>query len=408
MNLLHNLLVILFPILSYSMYGEENPHPRVLNLEEAEQIRVLLFSQNPPDSLRFTADSARVRIFSGETEVRFDEISIDLPLAYKDGKVYLETEYSRQQIDSLFIESRSGTRIITEQFGYRYYNGSLIMRPNAVLTGMDIINKVDFEDYIASVIGSEMNFHEPHALKAQAVVSRSYALWSMKQSPNPDFDVLDYESNQMYIGIIRDRPHYNEAASSTAGEILTWSDKLVLAVYSSTCGGITANNENVWSGDPQPYLRMKDDGGMCSISPHYEWNYTLTKKSLQEALNRIYGISFEDIELEKDESGRVSNIRFRDHNGENLSLSGNEFRLSMNREFRPLAIRSTRFNWLESDGLITLEGKGLGHGVGMCQWGAKGFAKNGWTYKDILSFYFSGTKIVNLEDIESNQLPLYQ
>lgn len=390
--------------------GTETAEDRIiLNLDEYDPIRISLFSHNPPESLRLTADSASIQIFSNDVEIKFSNLSLDFALTHSKNQLFLETTGLKLPIDSLRFESGSSpARLITEQFGYRYYNGSILLKPDIAHEAITLINEVDLEEYVASVVGSEMNFETPDALKAQAVVSRTYALWSVATSTYSDFDLKDYEANQVYVGYIRDKPHYRKAAEDTKGEIITWSDQLILAVYSSTCGGNTANNEDVWNGKPHPYLRSQQDGQMCSLSPHFRWSYTTDRAQLKTLIRRNYGFNFTDQSIERDQSERVQHITLFNQQSEQLSFTGNEFRLLLNKTFGPLAVRSTHFTWHETDEHITFSGAGLGHGVGMCQWGALGFAENGWSYKEILSFYFSGTKIVNLEHINSNHLPLYQ
>lgn len=409
MNSTYLLFIIIVTQAAISgFYSGSSANDTVLQIDQAETVRVSLFELNPPGLIRLTAGSSDIIIYSKEAEITLSDLSVDLNLELSGGILYLETAGIHQPIDSLEIRSHSApARVITDEFGYRYYSGRLHFKPNRNLSGISTINTADLEEYIASVVGSEMNFEEPDALKAQAVVSRTYALWSIARSPYPDFDMRDYESNQMYIGQIQGKPHYAEAARATRGEILTWSGQLILAVYSSTCGGATANNEEVWDGLPHPYLKSQQDGVMCSASPHYEWSYSVSRAQLRDIIRKQYGFSFVDQEFETTASGRVNRIFLKNSSGEAMQFSGNEFRLFLNEIFGPMAIRSTNFEWKEVAGTVTFSGKGLGHGVGMCQWGAKGFAEAGWAYKDILSFYFSGTKIVNLDSIQSNQLPLY-
>jgi len=386
---------------------DADAEPRYLNFDR--DVRVSLYSLNRPDSVRITSESSSVRIYSDQVSVEFSDLYVDLAVTISDNRLYFETSGIKHEVDSLLIVSDDiPARMISESHGYRYYYGKLLLKPSRDHSAIKIINTVPLESYIAAVVGSEMNFENAEALKAQAVVSRTYALWSIAGSPYPDFDMRDYEANQVYHGHLSDRPRFLEAAKQTRGEVLTWSNQLILAVFSSTCGGHTANNEDVWSGDAHPYLRAVDDGGSCSVSPHYEWNYTLTREDLNRLLRDRYGFQYHTAELNKDHIGRVSRVVLQNSQGRELRFTGNEFRLLLNGSFGPLAVRSTRFEWQENENRITISGNGLGHGVGMCQWGALGLAESGWNYKDILSFYFSGVKIVNLEDIKPNKLPLYQ
>jgi len=269
-----------------------------------------------------------------------------------------------------------------------------------------MINVVGLEDYITSVIGSEMNFREMDALKSQAVVSRTYTLWNIHKSVWPGFHLKDHEQNQVYRGELISRPDYAEAANATAGEILTWSNKLILSAYSSTCGGTTGNNIEIWDGEDLPYLNPINDRQMCSLSPHYEWETVLSIEDFFDFIKARYAFTSENFEIQSHPSGRVSRITFYDRCSKELTFGGNEFRLIINRHFKKITLKSTLFTLHKTDNNIHFSGNGLGHGVGMCQWGAKGFAKAGWNYSDILSFYFSGTKIVDLKDIEEQKIAL--
>ncbi|WP_209388456.1 SpoIID/LytB domain-containing protein [Rhodohalobacter sp. SW132] len=404
-------LTLILPFLSGFTVSKQDhsADPESRSLQADRIVRVSLFSLNPPDSVRITSEASSIRFYSDQVSVELSDLSIDVAVKISENRLYLETSGIKQEIDSLMVISDDlPARLISEPHGYRYYHGRLLLKPGRDNRSIEIINSVPLESYIAAVVGSEMNFEHPEALKAQAVVSRTYALWSIAGSPYPDFDVRDYEANQVYLGHLPDRPRYEEATQQTRGEILTWSDQLILAVFSSTCGGHTSNNEDVWAGEPHPYLRALNDGGSCSASPHYEWSYTLHRDDMDELLRERYGFRYRSAELQKDQTERVSHLILKNGQGRELRFTGNEFRLMINATFGPMAIRSTRFSWVEEENDIIIEGSGMGHGVGMCQWGALGLAENGWNYKDILSFYFSGVKIVNLGDIESNQLPLYQ
>lgn len=379
-----------------------------LQLSQADTVRVSLYSLNRPKSLRMSGSAGLIIIYS-------DNQTDTLSKGYFDVSLKLEPEeflYSSNghifEIDSLKVMSdTSSTQLVTEEYGYRRYSGSLHIKPSKNRNGISIVNYVDLESYVASVVGSEMDFDHPEALKTQAVVSRSYALWSLQRSPYQDFDLLDHESSQVYFGIIQDKPWYESAAKATKGEILTWSNQLILAVFSSTCGGKTANNKDVWGGIDHPYLTIQDDAESCSLSPHYNWTYSLEENKFKELIFQYYRFHFDKKIIDKDMSGRVQKVMLTADNADTLQFTGNDFRLFINSHAGKMAIRSTKYEWSRDNDTIIFKGKGLGHGIGLCQWGALGFAQSGWNYKDILTFYFSGTKIVSLNDIESNTLRLY-
>lgn len=379
-----------------------------LDLADAEIIRVSLYSLNRPDSLHISGSYGTVLLYSSGRADTLSHGPHSGSLILKKNQLVFSNPTLNRAIDSLAVfADSSSTRLISDSYGYRHYSGSLHFKTSRLNSGITAINAVDLETYVASVVGSEMDFENPEALKAQSVVSRTYALWAVQKSPYRDFDLLDHESSQVYFGNIQDKPRYADAAEATKGEILTWSNQLILAVFSSTCGGRTADNKDVWGGTDHPYLAIKDDTSACSVSPHFSWTYSIKVNEFNELIEQYYGFNVSSKEIVKDLSGRVQKVMLTDTRADTLIFTGNEFRLFMNRHAGPMAIRSTKYSWTVNSGTIVFEGNGLGHGVGLCQWGALGFARSGWNHKDILNFYFSGTKIVSLDIIETNTIRLY-
>ncbi len=378
-----------------------------LDLSKAETVRVLLFDTSPPKSVHLKATDTPVNVILDDFDFLL-EPGQKLTLNGHQNEIEVSLDGLETHSKSVKIENPEAIfELTTDAFGTRFYKGDLFIEPR-LDSALRVINHINLEDYIASVVGSEMNFTTIEALKAQAVVSRTYALWSIQNSPFINYDLKDFEANQVYTGVISAKPWYEDAAMATKGEILTWSGRLILSTYSSTCGGQTSHNEDVWSGNSLPYLRSVTDKEMCSISPHYRWEFEIDKKELNDLLNNRYGFTYIDVDLKKDYAGRITTITFLNNSEQELEFSGNEFRLLINRNYTPLSIRSTWFGWSENDDSVLINGRGLGHGVGMCQWGAKGFAQNGWNYKEILAFYFSGTNVVDFNKIESQKIALHK
>ncbi len=379
-----------------------------LYLDDARVVDVQLFSSGMPGVVRINAVNEPLIITAGEYEQRLSPGDGFIYIYFENGALILQRGVEQVRADRVRIHNPDGEiQAFSREYGHRFYHGDFDIRPANNGNGTHhIINRVGLEQYVASVIGGEMNFRSPEALKTQAVITRTYTLWNIKKSSWDGFHLRDDEQHQVYPGILKSRPDYTDAAEATRGEILTWSDKLVLAAYSSTCGGITGNNEEVWDGDPHPYLRSTRDHQMCSASPHYRWKSVLSKSGLRRFIRQRYGFRYERMTTKTDNSGRVSAITFTDRGQRNLEFNGNEFRRILNRYFDEAGLKSTLFTIEETDGSYVFSGRGLGHGVGLCQWGAKGFAREGWNYRDILAFYFSGVKVVDLNHIEEQKIAL--
>jgi len=400
------LLLIGLPFFDTFSESTLNHPENYLDLTETETVRVLILEKENPNVIRINAKDAKLTFQLDKREITlkpgggfaFLYLGTD-GVTFKKGGIY-------EQSKKLTIHNQGGLiQLFSQETSNRYYRGDLEIEFRDRV-GLQLVNAVGLEDYVTSVIGSEMNFREMDALKSQAVVSRTYTLWSMHKSAWPGFHLKDHEQNQVYKGEIISRPDYAEAAKATAGEILTWSNKLILAAYSSTCGGTTGNNSELWKGPDLPYLNPTNDRQMCSLSPHYEWETELSTKDFFDFIKARYAFTPVDFDIQTHPSGRVSTITFYDRFSKKLTFTGNEFRLIINRHFDDMTLKSTLFTVHKSGSRIYISGNGLGHGVGMCQWGAKGFANAGWNYPDILSFYFSGTKIVDLNDIKEQKIAL--
>ncbi len=301
------------------------------------------------------------------------------------------------------------TRIHISGIPYRYYRGIIHLNIKKGQDDIQIINKTSLEDYVGSVVGSEMNFTENEALKAQAVISRTYALWNISKFGQSDYELTDHTMSQVYKGELITKPYYLDAALATSGEILTWSGKLILAAYSSTCGGVTANNENVWKGShPLPYLRSVNDHGACHQSPHFNWTFRISKYQLNQIFSRLSEKKIVGIDsLEYSNHKRVTDFFLKvKASSQPYDLASNDVRLAIMKQFGQDSMESTLFKMKIEGQMCIFSGHGLGHGIGLCQWGAKGLADAGWTYKDILRFYYTGVNIVDYHRLSQTFLKL--
>ncbi|MEJ2307256.1 MAG: SpoIID/LytB domain-containing protein, partial [candidate division WOR-3 bacterium] len=155
-----------------------------------------------------------------------------------------------------------------------------------------VVNHVEIENYLKGVIPFEMGNlpeNQIEALKAQAVAARSFVMAHRK--PDEPFDIGTTIWDQVYGGISRIDKTINKAVESTRGIVATYNGKIIDAKYSSTCGGITENNENIWIGERVPYLRSVRDAGwdrqdFCRFSPHYRGERMYDTKEFFEVVKK--------------------------------------------------------------------------------------------------------------------------
>ena len=387
-----------------------------------DTIRVLLFDEEPARDLSIGARGAAIRLSwegaSKQLDPQASNIAIS-PAPAGSSALSFRTNGKALRTPTLTVSSGRRGLIQIKRSGSpnRYYDGKLQISVDSLAsdsTGrLRLINYTPLEAYVGGVIAGEMDFKNPTALKAQAVISRTYALWSMQNYRDKSFDLTDHISNQVFPGIITYKPRFAEAARTTHAEVLTWSGKLIFAPFSSTCGGYTSNNEEVWNGDPLPYLQSVDDHKACADSPHYRWNFRIEKEEFKNSLSKTRGLSARALRIDSTNSqGRAIRIELGNTRQDSFAvqkvMDANEFRLFINNQFGIRSLRSSWFDIVNQGDAILFRGKGMGHGVGLCQWGALDLAESGWNYRQILKFYYKGVKVVDYHSLDHSlrALPL--
>lgn len=249
--------------------------------------------------------------------------------------------------------------------------------------GLYIINELPIEEYIENVVAAEIGTNwDIEAIKVQAVISRTYALHKKMASENSRFNITSSLLHQAYKGK-NTQIQIAYAVRATKGEVLLYNGKPIEALYHSTCGGKTEESSEVF-GNSYPYL--KPVASVCPLSPYWTWEKTIPLAEIEKAVN-IKGIKTMTTNSFT-ATNRVRDIQIESETGKSL-IKATELRKLLGWKRLP----STSFQMKKNDASILFEGKGYGHGVGLCQWSALQMAKEGKRYKEILSFFYPGTEI---------------
>ncbi len=274
-------------------------------------------------------------------------------------------------------------------FAGRRYRGTFSSLPDG-----GVVNTVPLEQYLYSVVPREMPHSWPsQAIAAQAIVARTYVL--QRSNPNGDYDLVPSEADQVYTGIDAEHSESTAAVDATAGQVVRYSGGFAQVLYSSCCGGHTEANGNAWGGSQLAYLNGVRCA-YCSDSPWYSWTQAVPAQRLQDALaaqlrdvGEITGVTLDP----PDPSGRARFWNFSGASGSQRVKASDVRRQLGTRALPSLLVRSIAF--AQADRSVTIEGGGLGHGVGLCQWGARGLALTGADARAILAYYYPGTGIGN-------------
>lgn len=262
--------------------------------------------------------------------------------------------------------------------------------------GILVVNELPLEEYLVGLINCEISSSWPiEAVKAQAVIARTYAL-NRKQARGTSFYHLESSViDQVYDGCEIEDSRARRGVSDTAGEVLAYNGAVIQAFYHSNCGGRTEASENVW-GKRLPYLSGVDCT-YCLSSSSSAWDLKIALMVLEERLKaagyKVSGVT--DIRPgTRNSRGRLKNVVVVSSRGE-LSLTGDQFRKAIGYS----VIKSTNFTVKVDNGEAGFSGLGNGHGVGLCQWGAKQRALDGFGYDEILSYYYPGTQLIKFSDV---------
>ena len=267
------------------------------------------------------------------------------------------------------------------------------------------VRAIPIEEYVAGSALSEVSPTNVPAeaarriFEVQAVLARTYASAHAGRHAREGFDLCDATHCQLYepdrLRTSRFADLARDAATNTAGLVVTFGNRLADALYHSDCGGHTASGEAVWGGAPEAYLSgIRDQVPGLS---HTTWTLDRAPDELRRALARDartdVGRRLDAIRVaRRDASNRASSIELR---GEQTKVvRGEDFRAVVNAALGARAVRSTRFSVQKTSGVFRLTGTGFGHGVGLCQLGAAARAQRGDSLSQIVAAYYRGAKIV--------------
>jgi stage II sporulation protein D len=251
--------------------------------------------------------------------------------------------------------------------------------------GLQIINQVGLEDYVRGVMKVEANPDWPlEALKAQAVVARTFALFERYADPDALYHLQATTASQVYRGVSGEDPRSDLAVQLTRSEVLTYHGRIIPAFYHSASGGQTEDAVEVWE-KKYPFIVGRADP-FSAVAPDHDWEVTVPGEEIRQALER-YGWRLGEIRrietVRRTRSGRVSRIRIWDDAGV-LDVDGKRLRQVLG----PDRLRSTMFTVYAAGDQFLFVGKGWGHGVGLSQWGAKAMADLAYDYTQIVKYYF--------------------
>lgn len=272
----------------------------------------------------------------------------------------------------------------------RSYPGSLeLMRAEGNLR---LVATVPLEEYVGGVVQAEAGKDQwMEYYKLQAVSCRTYALANKRRHAGEGFEVCDATHCQVFLG--RNRvDSIRQAVALTRDLVVVDSEiRLIHATFHSNCGGETMNAEDVWS-KSEPYLVGTLDT-FCLSEPHAVWQKTVPRAKWLDHLRSNYGVNTDDSDV-------VATVTNYHPECRDLFLANISPAVSLTQLRKDFGLRSAYFSIKPDGDMLILDGRGFGHGVGLCQEGAMHMARHGYTYIEILHHYFANVHLVNLQNLD--------
>ncbi|MCP4482273.1 MAG: SpoIID/LytB domain-containing protein [bacterium] len=286
----------------------------------------------------------------------------------------------------IYLQGQTGGEIL-EINGVKYRGNFYI---EVLKNRFKVINHLELEDYLYGVVGKEIIHSWPfETIRAQAVIARTYTLHNLNKHKEDGYDLTDNSSSQVYGGLNAESDKIRKAVDKTVGEVIAYHKKLANVYYYSSCGGHTENIQNVWYIKKSfAYLRGKRCA-YCRTAPVFKWEAKLKFSEIKTVLEKK-GYKMGEINKIKVrryfKSGRVRDISIHWRGGA-FSMKATDFRAFFYKH-----LKSTMFKLNNKRDSVYFKGKGFGHGVGLCQYGAKGMSDKEYSYKTIIKNYFPKTE----------------
>ena len=331
----------------------------------------------------------------------------EFPLSFDSARIRQIPQSMRTEI---FVQPVGGS-VLT--WNGKKYRGELVITQTD--SGFLVVNRLPMDSYLRGVVPLEIGNRtaaEFAAVQAQVVAARTYAYKHLSSSRA--FDMYATVQDQVYGGVDAEKPQADAAIMTTRDVVVLYNGRPITTPYHSTCGGSTAGVSEVWYDQPdQPYLRPVSDripgtnNFYCDSSPRFTWTQSYDAAGLRAVMEKYLAAytkapknglgKITDIrEQGRTPSGRVAALTVQTESG-SYTLRGNDIRFVL-RDPKGAILNSTYFSFTQetSGGEVSslnVNGRGYGHGIGMCQWGAIGRARAGQNYRTILETYYPGTTI---------------
>ena len=355
-----------------------------VGLMNRKTISTLLFSPTDSKYVLLTEKGDTIYVFKTDDAISISAVGEHLLVKSPYG---LNDTLSSVQLIGSGNSPNFRVRFGDEKSDQTYFDKLFISASAGLLKA---VNHVSIERYVARVVQSEVGYGAAEEYyKIQSIICRTYAVRNLERHTLDGYDLCDHEHCQVYSGL---KPATNEvmkATSATSGLVMVDpKNELILSAFHANCGGQTSNSEDVWR-EPRSYLTSVEDT-FCLKARSAVWDKTMP---VGEFITQL-GFGAKAAGLENWNFKQTDRKKY-------FKLETDSVETAQMR--RLLQLRSTYFDLKVKDGNVEFTGRGYGHGVGLCQQGAMKMAETGYTYSQILGYYYKGVSLIPMTSLQAEK-----
>lgn len=357
----------------------------------AQYVDIGLFHAHRVTAVKFTAEKGNWKVFAGDSIVDSLVVGNTCTIRLAGGECSLEIPGKERKIATVFelrsdsVGAQFGFQGISIKTKYHSYHGSITFKANS--NKLLLVNKVSLADYLGGVIESEGGAgRHPEYYKVQALMSRTYALKNKDRHRKDGFGLCDGVHCQAYHNRWKHDPNVKKAVEATRYEVIVdQNERMVDTYFYANCGGETSDASFVWNISVDYCQPFRDT--FCIHTRQATWTKRISRSKWEKFLVSQYDFPFSDslISSMAYQFKQVQRRAFYVHPALGVPLR------DLRREFR---LKSTFFDVSLDGDEVVLQGRGFGHGVGLCQEGAMEMAKAGYHYSQIALYYFENVKLI--------------
>jgi stage II sporulation protein D len=381
-----------FIILLFVNWQSSSNYKYIPYADNDEVLTIRLFSQIKVQSFTIKPELGNYIVWANGIEVLNTTANPSIKLTYLNDSIELKSadrlvgKFKRIKFSSSDQGATFQVKMLLPERKPRLYQDNIIV--DVEQGNLKCINEIELDNYVGGVVQAESGrLSHPEFYKVQTILARTFALAHIQKHALEGFSLCDHTHCQAYFGKPTELNIIKSVFETKNKIVVDENLNLIEAAFHSNSGGQTLNSEDVW-GSKLSYLRSVNDSFSLKM-PNAKWERKIAKDDWISYLKIKHNYPVDD------EDAKLLAFNFKQDTRKPF-LESNNIKVPLKIVRTDFQLKSTFFSIVPKDDSLIFKGKGFGHGVGMCQEGAMRMAKLGYTYLDILNFYYQNTQLIDL------------